>query len=265
MQIASRPDDAVAPDAVVRLAGGRPLTPAWENELGGLTFSFDAENGVRYVKWNPHGNGIDLDGERERLAWAGRFVPVPRVLGRGSDAAGSWLITAALPGGVAVADRWTPDPAPAVTAIATGLRAMHDRLPVADCPFDWSAEARLATARRRAADGVADSSLWHPVHASHTVASALHSLADVPPVDRLVVCHGDACAPNTLLDDDGRWTGNVDLGALGVADRWADLAIATWSLEWNFGPGWEGLLLDVYGVDPDPDRTAYYRLLWDLS
>jgi len=50
-----------------------------------------------------------------------------------------------------------------------------------------------------------------------------------------------------------------------VADRWADLAIATWSAEWNYGPGWERPLLDAYGIRPDPDRTRYYRLLWDLG
>jgi kanamycin kinase len=50
-----------------------------------------------------------------------------------------------------------------------------------------------------------------------------------------------------------------------VGDRWSDLAVATWSLSWNFGPGWEDTLLEAYGVDPDPVRTAYYRLLWDLG
>jgi len=41
------------------------------------------------------------------------------------------------------------------------------------------------------------------------------------------------------------------LGALGVADRWADLAVATWSLEWNYGPGWQSVLLEAYGVESD--------------
>ncbi len=50
-----------------------------------------------------------------------------------------------------------------------------------------------------------------------------------------------------------------------TADRWADIAVATWSAEWNYGPGWEPLLLDSYGIRPDPGRTRYYRLLWDLS
>ena len=84
-------------------------------------------------------------------------------------------------------------------------------------------------------------------------------------MDHLVVCHGDACAPNTLVGADGRWVGHVDLGSLGVADRWADLAVASMSLGWNFGPGWEDDLYEAYGVEPDDERIAYHRLLWDAT
>lgn len=121
-----------------------------------------------------------------------------------------------------------------------GLRAMHEALPVAACPFSWMAAGRLADVRLRAGQGRIDPARWHEDHQPLGLGRALELLADVPPVDRLVVCHGDSCAPNTLLTDDGRWSGHVDLGELGVADRWADLAIATWSTEWNYGPGWEG-------------------------
>jgi kanamycin kinase len=106
---------------------------------------------------------------------------------------------------------------------------------------------------------------WHPDHQALAVADALRILDDIPPVDRLVVCHGDSCAPNTLIGPDGECSGHVDLGALGVADRWADLAVATWSTTWNYGSGWERPLLDAYGIEPDPDRMRYYRLLWDLT
>ena len=71
--------------------------------------------------------------------------------------------------------------------------------------------------------------------------------------------------PHTLIADSGRWSGHVDLGDLGVADRRADLAIATWSAGWNYGPGWERLLLDAYGIKPDAERIRYYRLLWELG
>lgn len=124
-------------------------------------------------------------------------------------------------------------------------------------PTDVEVPAAVAAA----ADGRTATIVWVNEAGGRTLQRA----AGIPPADKLVVCHGDACAPNTLLAGDGTWSGHVDLGLLGTADRWADLAVATWSAEWNFGPGWEELLLDAYGIQPDPDRTRYYRLLWDLS
>ncbi len=255
------------PAAVAAAAGGRRVTLVWANEVGGLTYEDEAGEGAgrRFIKWAPAGSGLDLAAEAARMTWAGQFHPVPRALDLGADPDGSWLVTAALPGDNAVTARWTSAPATAVTAIGEGLRALHEDLPAASCPFSWSAGERVAGARRLAAAGRLDPAKWHSCHQELTVAAALERAAAVPDTDKLVVCHGDACAPNTLLTADGRWSGHVDLGLLGVADRWADLAVATWSAEWNYGPGWDGLLLDAYGVRPDPERTRYYRLLWDLN
>ena len=55
----------------------------------------------------------------------------------------------------------------------------------------------------------------------------------------------------------------MDLGDLGVAVRWADLAVASLSLSWNHAGEWEDDLFDAYGVDPDPDRIEHYRRLWN--
>ena len=80
-----------------------------------------------------------------------------------------------------------------------------------------------------------------------------------PDIELLVVCHGDACAPNTLLDAAGRFLGHVDVGRCGTADRWADLAVASWSLEWNYGQGWDDRFFAAYGVEADADRIDFYR------
>ena len=240
--------DVDPPSAVRRVAAGDAVRPVWENQLGCLTFALGAPP-KRYVKWLPRGVDpalADLAAEAERLRWAAPDTPVPEVLDVGGDDDATWLVTAAMPGTSAVDPRWVADPAPAVRAIGAGLRALHDALPVEACPFDWSPERRLEHLQLRF---------------EHLRAE----LAEPPPVDRLVVCHGDACAPNTLVGADGRWVGHVDLGSLGVADRWADLAVASMSLGWNFGPGWEDDLYEAYGVEPDDERIAYHRLLWDAT
>ena len=255
---------ATPPEAVRKLATARQVRLAWENE-DALTFEVGVGPDRCFVKWAHAGSPLDLAAEAARMTWAVAYTPVPRVLDLGTDGDGSWLVTAALPGSNAVSQRWLADPRTAVIAIGEGLRAMHDALPVADCPFSWTAQDRVAAARRAAAAGRLDTSDWHPEHAELGIEGAITRVHDIPVADKLVVCHGDACAPNTLIAGSGRSSGHVDLGDLGVADRWADLAVATWSAEWNYGPGWEKLLLDAYGVSPDPERTRYYRLLWDLG
>ncbi|MDF5757736.1 aminoglycoside 3'-phosphotransferase [Spongiactinospora sp. TRM90649] len=254
------------PAIVTTLAGGDTIVPVWRNELGGLTFRLeDARGGTRYVKWTATGTPeIDLPGEAERLAWARKWVTVPQVIEQGSDADGAWLLTVTVPGRSAVDTRWTADPATAAAAIGVGLRVLHETLPVEECPFEWSVERRLARADERIADGEGPAD-WSPEHQHLALADARARIGDPPPIDRLVVCHGDACAPNTLLHDDGTFAAHVDLGSLGLADRWADLAVAAWSTEWDYGPGYADVLYEAYGVAPDRERIAYYRLLWDLG
>jgi kanamycin kinase len=244
MDAMSIPAEAVMiPERVAALAGGAALTPVWRNGYGGLTFRTDDD---RFIKFGPHNPETTMAAEAERLRWAGRDIRVPEVLDVGADDETEWLVTAAVPGLSAVDPRWLADPAAAVRAVGEGLRALHDSLPVAECPFEWTVSARIAAAESR---GI-------------RLDGALH---DSPEVDALVVCHGDACCPNTLLSDDGRWLAHVDLGALGVADRWADIAVAAMSTEWNYGPGWADALIDAYDIAPDHERLAYYRALWNAT
>ncbi|MBM7788810.1 aminoglycoside 3'-phosphotransferase [Tenggerimyces flavus] len=226
------------PEAVQTLGAGDPVTTLWINGEGGMTFRVGA---TRFAKWVPAGSGLDLVAEAERMRWASRYAKVPRVLESGADASGAWLVTSALLGESAITERWKADPATAVRVAGAALREFHEAFPVEECPYDWSVVARLERAHVE------------------------HGPGDPPPIDRLVVCHGDACVPNTLIDEHGNYAGHVDLGDLGVADRWADLAVGSWSTEWNYGPGWEDAYLESYGVEADAERIRYYRALWNLA
>lgn len=226
--VAGAPTGPVEVPDLVRAFAARIDDVVWANEIGGHTFVA----GDRYLKWNPLGSGVDLDDERARLVWARTIGhPVPEVLEFGRDDAGQVLVTRGLPGRGAVTGEWLDRPRDAVRAIAYGLRALHDKVPSGACPF-----------RTR----------WIP--------------ADAPaPADGAVVLHGDACAPNTIIAADGRFVGHVDFGAVGVGDRWADLAIASMSLDWNYGPGWQDEFFTAYDIDRDEERILYYRAAWDAE
>lgn len=230
------------PAKIAEIAGDDAVDGVWRNQLGGLTFRLRGQEATRYAKWQSYSGlnperkeHVNLSVEAEKLSWAGQFARVPSVLEQGAEGDAAWLITEGINAPSAADPRWRDAPEAAVRAIATGLRRLHDALPVDECSYQGSWLGAKATT--------------------------------APAPERLVVCHGDPCVPNTLIDEDGGFAGHVDLAQLGVADLWADLAIATYSISWqvNFGHNYDDLFFDTYGVQPDYERIHAYRKLWDAE
>lgn len=257
--------DIAPPAAVTAVYGGwrRTAVSVYPQQV---TWRLERDTTVRYLKVGAVGNYPSLRAEAERTNWAAAHLPVPAVVDVGGDGTFEWLVTTAVDGCPA-GDRTVGDVRTVVVALATGLRQFHERAPVSDCPFDFRVDAALEHVRRRVARG-----LVNPVEDFHdehrhldSPAAALHKLERLcPTCEDLVVCHGDYCPPNALIHA-GQVVGYVDLGELAIADRWCDLAVATWSTTWTFGPGLESVFLDTYGAELDPDRQAFYRLLFDVA
>ena len=221
---------------------------------------------VRFLKVGPSDHWPTPLDECVRMRWAQPHLPVPAVLDCGRDGDRDWMLTEPLPGTDATKHRLLAEPAVIVPILARGLRAFHDAAPAADCPFDFRVATALAHAEARVAAGLVIKEELHSQHAHLGPVGALAELVQTAPASEdLVVCHGDYCFPNVLLDYEGTITGFLDLGELGVADRWWDLAVGAWSVTWNVGPGWEDLFYRSYGVEPDRQRIAFFRLLYDLA
>jgi kanamycin kinase len=231
-------DGVVVPALVLELADGRSVDPVWVNQIGGVTYAIDG--GTEYVKYGPPHDEFDPDPEFARLRWVSAFVNAPRPIDHGVDGTGNrWLRTVGIPATSAVLDGWRDHPDVVVPELGRALRRFHDLVPVGECRWEYSVDGRLAA-----------TSVLPP------------QLAEHPTMDA-VVCHGDACNPNFLLDQTGHCVGYVDLGRLGVGDRWADLAPALLSLGWNFGEGWEPAFLDGYGIERDAAKQEFYTWVWN--
>lgn len=86
-----------------------------------------------------------------------------------------------------------------------------------------------------------------------------------------VVCHGDLCLPNINLDPQTLdVAGFIDLGRLGLADRYADLALLfaqareTWSDEEEARTA-EAAFAQRYGISLDHRRARFYLHLDPLT
>lgn len=209
-----------------------------------------------------------LRDEAARLRWlAATAVPTSEVLLLADDRNHEWLLMTAVPG-IDAAQADAP-PAAIVAAMADGLSALH-RVAVESCPFDETLARKIARAEANVAGGRVEEDDFDEHNLGRTATSLFAEMVSQrPQSEDLVVTHGDACLPNIMLADlleGARFAGFVDCIRLGRADRYQDLALATRSIEYNFGTDWVEAFLRRYGCWPaDAAKLEFYRLLDEFS
>ncbi|MFJ1930672.1 MULTISPECIES: APH(3'') family aminoglycoside O-phosphotransferase [unclassified Streptomyces] len=248
--------------------------PVGAGESGATVFrSADA---TRYAKCVPAADAADLKAECDRVAWlSGQGVPGPRVLDWRSGDDGACLVTRAVAGipadQVPAEDLWA-----AWEHIADAVRGLHE-VPVSQCPFRRSLDAMVAVARDVVARDAVNPEFL-PVEQQQTPApELLDRLNRQVPQRReqeaadTVVCHGDLCLPNIILDPQTlEVSGFIDLGRLGLADRYADLALLLANARESWTDEEQARAADTalaarYGIALDHDRLRFYLHLDPLT
>ncbi|GAU70987.1 kinase [Streptomyces sp. NBRC 110611] len=265
---------AVSPALLGAGGGDRDWVPVTTGESGAAVFR--SADGTRYAKCVAAAEAADLKAERDRVAWlSDQGVPGPRVLGWHSGNAGACLVTAAV-AGVPADQVSAEDLRAAWDRIADAVRRLHE-VPVRQCPFRRDVDEMIARARDVVARNAVNPEFL-PVEQQHTPATELLSRL-LPQLGRrreqeaaeTVVCHGDLCLPNIVLDPRTLdVSGFLDLGRLGLADRYADLALLltnareTWQDEEQAQTA-DTAFAERYGIPLDHHRLRFYLHLDPLT
>jgi aminoglycoside 3'-phosphotransferase-2 len=252
------------PDLPARLAPlvGRNRLPITLGRSYASVWRFDGEGETLFLKAEPIHPLGELPGEARRLQWLGTTnIPAPQLRETFDEAGFTWLLMTALPGHDLTQLVSTPEAL--CNVLATGLRALHALNP-ATCPFDHRLDVRLADGTANVAASRVDETDFDASRHGWTARQVLDwLLAHRPASEDLVVTHGDASLPN-IMADHGTFTGIIDCGRLGVADRWQDLAIACRSIIYNCGQQHVAPFLATYGATWDEERYRYYCTLDEL-
>lgn len=237
---------------------------------------FRSADATRYAKCVPAADAADLKAERDRVAWLNdQGVPGPRALDWHSGEVGACLVTRAV-SGIPADQVSTDDLRNAWERITDAVRRLH-QVPVSQCPFRRGLDSMVAVARDVVARDAVNPEFL-PVEQQHTpAAELLDRLAQQVPRRReqeaadTVVCHGDLCLPNIILDPRTLdVSGFIDLGRLGLADRYADLALLlanareTWADE-EQGRAADMAFAERYGIALDDERLRFYLHLDPLT
>ncbi|WP_432755113.1 APH(3')-II family aminoglycoside O-phosphotransferase [Pseudomonas sp. WMBT8] len=212
-----------------------------------------------FLKAEPLVEHAELADEIERLHWLQQQgLPAPVVLDQVQENHHHWLLMSAMPGQDLASSALSA--AQIIDVLATALRTLH-QVPVAQCPFDHNLEQRITVAREHVDAGLIDGTDFDDERLGRSVRDVFAELlATRPATHDLVVTHGDACLPNFMAAD-AHFSGFIDCGRLGVSDRYQDLALAARSVERNLGREWVRPFFELYGVEPDEQRMAFYCLL----
>ncbi|WP_375545983.1 APH(3'') family aminoglycoside O-phosphotransferase [Brevibacterium casei] len=256
------------------LPDGSAWSPVTDGESGATMLRHSS--GGRFAKVVSAAAVSTLEAERDRIEWlSGTGIPGPRVLDWRATEHSAALITSAVAG--VPADRLNPAQlAQAWPSITDTLHRLHS-LPASTCPFSRTLDEMMGLARATVAENRVHAEFL-PQHLINTPPTViLDGLERDLPLRReqeaadTVVCHGDFCLPNILINSDTSLVaGIIDLGRLGHADPYADIALLlanareTWPDE-DTARQADHDFASQYGITLDPERLDFYLRLDPLT
>jgi aminoglycoside 3'-phosphotransferase I len=222
-----------------------------------------ADSSDLYLK---HGSGAvadDITDEMSRLCWLAGRVPVPAVKHFVRTPTEAWLLMEAMPGKTAyqMLEASHHNHLAIVDALAAFLLRFHS-IPVCECPFNSAHTNRLAQARVRIDAGLIDVDDFDDERQGWTADQVWEAMqSQLPLAPDPIVTHGDFSLDNLLMQN-GEVVGCIDVGRLGIADRYQDLAIL-WNCLGEFGSSLQGGLFQQYGIYEVDERKLEFHLLLD--
>lgn len=209
------------------------------------------------------------------MRWLEGKVPVPKVLCHEILDGKSYLLMSRVPGIMSCDASYLEQPDVLVSALADGLKLLWNT-DTAGCPRTWMLEALLEEAKIRVAQGLVDLDNVEPETFSENgfrdPEHLLQWLLEHKPNSVPTLAHGDYCLPNVFLKD-GKLSGFIDVGDMGLGEKWRDIALCYRSLRHNFNGTYGGkiynafhpdLLFKKLGIQPDWEQIRYHLLLDEL-
>lgn len=218
----------------------------------------------------------ETENEARVCRWLDGRIPVPKILEYVVADDKAYCLMSRIYGKMICDDVYMTHPEKLLEMIGEAMKMLW-AVDIRDCPCNASLDVKLGMAKYNVENGLVDIENTEPETFGENGFSSPEALLDWlennRPEEEFVFSHGDFSLPNILADKDCV-TGFIDLGKMGNADRWQDIAICYRSLKHNFAGKYRGgkpykgydseMLFEKIGIEVDPDKLKYYILLDEL-
>ena len=165
-----------------------------------------------------------------------------------------WLLTRRIPGEDCTHPMYKAEPERLCRVVAERLRKLHE-VRTDECPVKDRLDSYKASVFSGYRHGAYEPDLFRGLWEFSSREEAWkYAERGLPLLKKDVLIHGDYCLPNILLDN-WRFSGFIDVGAGGIADRHIDLLWGIWTLSFNLGTTrYTERFMDAYGresIDPE--------------
>ncbi|MBJ6121453.1 APH(3')-I family aminoglycoside O-phosphotransferase [Sphingomonas mollis] len=258
---------ALVPESMAAAVEGYEWARDIVGESGGVVYRLHGKSDAPdlFLKHGTDAVADEVTDEMVRMRWLAAYLPVPRVTHFVRTHDQAWLLMTAMHGRTAYQLLRSDEQArfAIVDALVAFLRRLH-AIPVSECPFNSDHLFRLSRARTRIDAGLIEIDDFDDERQGWTAEQVWTAMQGLLPMALdPVVTHGDFSLDNLLIHD-GEVVGVIDLGRVGIADRYQDLAIL-WNCLDEFDPSLQDRLWQQYGIaDPDRSKLQFHLMLDEL-
>lgn len=205
-----------------------------------------------------------LTSEFEKLKWLEGKLKVPNVILYATSDDTEYLITEALDGNMICSDEYIKDPEKSLKIIAEAFNNIYS-INISDCPFDVSIDYKLSLVENNVKNNLINESNLkvETLEKYGNLENILKYLKENKFDSAPCFSHGDTSLPN-IFANDGKFSGFIDVGECGIADKWFDLAICEKSIKRNFGEEYISKFYEELNIVPEREKIDYYLLMMEL-
>lgn len=222
----------------------------------------EKENDTFFLKVSING---ELKKEYEKLNWLSGKVKVPEIILYENKDDIEYLITKEVPGEMVCSDYYSDNWKLGIQIVVESFNELYN-VDITNCPFNTGIDYKLDLVKKNI-----DNNLINLDNLSKDVLEKFKNpnniynyLLENKFEEELCFTHGDMSLPN-IFAYNNRFSGFIDVGECGVADKWFDIAIAFRTIKRNYEVDEAiDLLFEQLGIEKDQKKIDYYLLLMEL-
>ena len=205
-----------------------------------------------------------LTQEFNALIWLDGKLSVPEIVLFDNETENEFLITKAISGEMVCSEKYLNNPTLALEIIKQAFDNIYS-VDISDCPFNVSNKYKLSLIKNNVEKGLIKNEdlKSETLERFGNVEGLLNYLINNQFEEELCFSHGDTSLPNIFSSND-KFSGFIDVGECGIADKWFDLAICEKSIRRNFGEKYISEFYKKLNIVPDRNKIDYYLLMMEL-